>query len=1175
MADLFNKKILDKHLDSYEIDDYERKLKVVTDWQRNLKTLKGVNEIGLQSAFLTGFFRDILDYKSHDKADIDGCYSFKNEPATEVDATRPDGTLGLFNTTDKDNTIAVIELKSPKHSLDEKQKSRTGKDYGTPVEQAFGYATKHDGCQWVIVSNMIEIRLYKYTRGQGHYDSFLIDSLDQEENFKKFNFLLSKANLINPTGTSLTFKLSEETYQHEENISTEFYNLYKQVRINLFEHLKENNSDYEEELLLEKAQKFLDRITFICFCEDLALLPADIIHKVIENTQKNEFTMSQTPIWDGIRALFKYVDQGNPSLNINAYNGGLFKADEVLDKLLIKDEFFTVIDEISSYDFDSDLNVNILGHIFEQSISDIEEIKSDLQEDEYDKTESKRKKDGIFYTPEYITKYIVENSIGKYLEDIKQELGYYELPEIEEGKNASAKGRYKKKHLEFYEQYEERLKNIKVLDPACGSGAFLNQAFDYLFQEHQWIHRQIEFIKDVHGQRSIFGLAALHKDILQNNIYGVDLNAESVEITKLSLWLKTASPNNPLANLDNNIKCGNSLIDDSEIVGDKAFKWEEEFAEIMDSGGFDVVIGNPPYVRTQYLSEIDKSYYSSNYMSAKYGGYDIYTIFVEKGHQLLNNSGYLGYILPNKFFTADYAKGLREYLLRNNSVKQIISFGDNQIFDGISTYTCLLFLNNSNPSFEYYEIKSNVIVQNELSNLDKNSSNIKFGDINYSRLNIDEWILNSNTYLNLLDKLNEFDKLEKVAEELFQGVITSADTIYLFEKFEFIDSQNIKVFSKELNQEVLLEKDILRKVVRSGDVKRYNIKYTHLLLYPYKFNKNNDLLYSEQELKDKFPLAYDYLKKVQTKLENRERGSFKDENWFRFGRTQNISKWEQSKLMVPYMLNRLSCSIDISNNYYFVNVTTGGYGITLKNENNYKIISLLLNSQLLDFYFKIISSRFRGGYFGANKNSLISLPIVIPNNQSIYNDKADIMIKSNQKLTQLKKSDFIDLITKYTSQTGQSLTEIVELDGFYNKIYSGRASKLRDITVTINDTILTLYVDKSSNGQYELMKFEVKDKYQREYIKTYLENLTEEQLEQFNDNLSGNIVKKVLQIEIPDYDKYQVVRKVVNEWNSLQDEIQTLEEKIATTDKEIDRMVYQLYELTEEEIAIVEESLDD
>jgi type I restriction-modification system DNA methylase subunit len=984
VADLFNKKILDKHLDSYEIDDYERKLKVVTDWQRNLKTIVGVNETRLQGAFLTGFFRNVLGYSTLDQANEEGDYSLEIEPTTEVDATHPDGSLGLFTTTDKKNkTVAVIELKSPKHSLDEKQKSRTGKDYGTPVEQAFGYATKHDGCKWVIVSNMIEIRLYKYTRGQGHYESFLISILDQEDNFKKFNFLLSKANLINPNGTSLTFKLSEETYQHEEDISTEFYNLYKQIRINLFEHLKENNSDYEKELLLEKSQKFLDRITFICFCEDLGLLPNDIIHTIIEQ-QQSSFTLSDTPIWDGMRALFKYIDKGSPSHNINAYNGGLFKADEVLHKLIIKDEFFDVIDEISSYDFDSDLNVNILGHIFEQSISDIEEIKADIQEDEYDKTESKRKKDGIFYTPEYITKYIVENSIGKYLEDIKQELGYYELPEIEEGKNASAKGRYKKKHLEFYEQYEEKLKDIKILDPACGSGAFLNQAFDYLLQEHQWIHRQIEFIKNEYGQRSIFGLSALHKDILQNNIYGVDLNAESVEITKLSLWLKTASPNNPMANLDNNIKCGNSLIDDSEIAGDKAFSWEEEFAEIMENGGFDVVIGNPPYIRTQYLSEIDKNYYSSNYMSAKYGGYDIYTIFVEKGHQLLNKSGYLGYILPNKFFTADYAKGLREYLLENNSVKQIISFGDNQIFDGISTYTCLLFLNNSNPYFEYYEIKSNVTVQNELSNLDKNSSNIKFGDINYSRLNIDEWILNSNTYLNLLDKLNEFDKLEEVAEELFQGVITSADTVYLFEEFEFIDSQNIKVFSKELNQEVLLEKDILRKVVRSGDVKRYNIRYTHLLLYPYKFNKNNALLYSEQELKEEFPLAYDYLKKVQTKLENRERGAFKDENWFRFGRTQNISKWEQNKLMVPYMLNRLACSIDFSNNYYFVNVTTGGYGITLKNEDNYKINSLLLNSKLLDFYFKIVSSKFRGGYFGANKNSL-TLPQFVRHPVKRYN----------------------------------------------------------------------------------------------------------------------------------------------------------------------------------------------
>ncbi|HMA62197.1 MAG TPA: DNA methyltransferase, partial [bacterium] len=635
MAKLFNKQILKRHIQKHSIPDEKNKIERIARWKRNLKLNRNVKEEALQAAFLKGIFGTILGYKDLTEAE-DKQYTMKVEPATEVDATKPDGSLGFFEINGAEQTKVVIELKGPKISLDEKQK-RAGKDYGTPVEQAFGYATKYDGIEWVIVSNMIEIRLYKYDRGQGHYEEFLIPRLDDPENFKEFHLILSRPNLFTRENGSLTEKLTRETAELEEDITTKFYNLYKQTRIELFEHLKQHNPDYDQELLFEKAQKFLDRIIFICFCEDLGLLPPKILHKAIQSGEAS-FSMSDTRIWEEIKGIFKAIDQGNPAKNINAYNGGLFKPDETLHQLTIKNNFFSAIDEISAYDFDSDLDVNILGHIFEQSISDIEEIKADIQAEEYNQQESKRKKEGIFYTPEYITKYIVENSVGKYIEDIKTELGYAELPEIDAAESPQVKGKYRQKHLRFYDEYIQRLRSIKILDPACGSGAFLNQAFDYLLQEYKWVRNQRSLIEqkpiDISLQDQVF------KQILQDNLYGVDLNQESVEITKLSLWLKSANKNKPLANLDDNIKCGNSLIDDPEVAGDKAFDWEAEFPEIMDAGGFDVVIGNPPYIRTQYLLSEDKNYFSQNYNSAEYGGYDIYSIFVEKGYSLLSKNGY-------------------------------------------------------------------------------------------------------------------------------------------------------------------------------------------------------------------------------------------------------------------------------------------------------------------------------------------------------------------------------------------------------------------------------------------------------------------------------------------------------------------------------------------------------
>jgi len=205
--------------------------------------------------------------------------------------------------------------------------------------------------------------------------------------------------------------------------------------------------------------------------------------------------------------------------------------------------------------------VNILGHIFEQSISDIEQLKGELLGEEIttdelvEKKESKRKKDGIFYTPEYIVDYIVQNSLMVYLEEKENE----------------CLAKYKKEN-EAYQAYQHILQNIKVLDPACGSGAFLVKVFDYLYAENKRVGQIV---------KSLFDDDEIYKSILRNNIYGVDLNPESVEITKLSLWLKSAQKGKKLNNLDDNIKCGNSLIDDPAVAGERAFDWQKEFSDIM------------------------------------------------------------------------------------------------------------------------------------------------------------------------------------------------------------------------------------------------------------------------------------------------------------------------------------------------------------------------------------------------------------------------------------------------------------------------------------------------------------------------------------------------------------------------------------------------------------------
>jgi hypothetical protein len=311
----------------------------------------------------------------------------------------------------------VIELKDAKKDLDKKQNRSS---HLTPVEQGFTYAFKNGSkCGWLIKSNFIETRLYKSNNAL-EYEVFDIKKMDNEAEFLRFYFFLCKDHLISERGNSLIDQLYQENEEMGVTISNDFYRTYKDIRNNLYISLKATNPDRDELLLFNKSQKFMDRFTFICFCEGCGLLLQHIFRQLIE-TSHNSFSFSQTKLWDQLRGLFMAIDKGNPPMKINRYNGGLFKADSDLDSLVINDDVLEQFVRLSEYDFGSDLNVNILGQIFEQSISDVELIKNKINGDHSDGKE-KQKEDGIFYTPYYVTRYIIEQTIGVYLEAKKQEL---------------------------------------------------------------------------------------------------------------------------------------------------------------------------------------------------------------------------------------------------------------------------------------------------------------------------------------------------------------------------------------------------------------------------------------------------------------------------------------------------------------------------------------------------------------------------------------------------------------------------------------------------------------------------------------------------------------------------------------------------------------------------------
>ena len=692
MNNLFNQKLLiQKAQEEINLNDYIEKREVLNNWINSLE--KGIlaksKEEEFQGEFLNDIFSLILGAvnKSSGKDE----WNLQRETKTKIDGQKADGVIGFFDIDEKDDVRAVIELKGPTISLDQRQK-RSG-DTRTPVEQAFNYAPKYGkNCQWVIVLNYKEIRLYR-SNDMTEYEVFFLENLKDDLEFQKFVYILSFEALVGTTDKKAkALELSEEYQKNQIEIEKKFYNEYRNIRLHIFENMKKNNPETPENLLLEKVQKLLDRFLFICFCEDKGLLEKDFFNTILKKGK--DFGS----IFDIFKVFCNWINLGNPKENIAHFNGGLFKNDDVLNSLNIDDKVFEELKKISDYDFDSDLNVNILGHIFEQSISDIEELKKSISGEEFDQKKSKRKKDGIFYTPQYITKYIVENSIKNWLDDKRKELGEDDLPKLNEKDYIFdiAKKNYTKnyrKHIEFWQQYREAVRNIKVIDPACGSGAFLITAFEFLLNYNKYLDDKIF---DLVGTSDLFSDRT--KEILQNNIFGVDLNKESVEITKLSLWLKTADKNKTLASLENNIKCGNSLIDDPEIAGDLAFDWEKEFPEVFANGGFDIIVGNPPYgvnfddKTKKYLLEFDKLV----------PDYEIYIYFISLYRKILKNNGYLSYIFPNTFLSTLFGKKYRENLFNTITVKEIIDLSNDNTFVDASVRTIIFSFKNV---FENTDIK--------------------------------------------------------------------------------------------------------------------------------------------------------------------------------------------------------------------------------------------------------------------------------------------------------------------------------------------------------------------------------------------------------------------------------------------------------------------------------------
>lgn len=527
---LFNDKKMEEFIELY--DDaliVNADCDPISYWIKKLENDELKNEKANYIKFFKIILENILGYTVTD-IDFEGNIGDEGRP---VEFTLKKG--------DKD--YVVVELKGTTCKDLNKRYNREQ----SPIEQVTNYASIKEETQWAFVSNYNEFRLFNPSYRE-KYISFKFKQLTDPDVLKKFLLIFGKFSLIDK---DIPQTLLKETKIIERELEDEFYKLFSETRLMLIKELEYNTENIGRIEAIRLAQLILNRFIFLCFAEDLRLIPsettADVILTPIKHKNLFEFTM-----WDRLNELFRFADKGNAERKISAFNGGLFK--ESLRHLEIRDkvEDLTFFDDcyktwkfeekykdiesllgvykdtlnpiyknlllISSFDFGSELSVNILGHIFENSIGDIEELKSETTE--------RRRKDGVFYTPEHITDYICRNAIIPYLSKNNNATTIHQLINEYETTNS-------------LDDLDNRLKNIKIVDIACGSGAFLNKAVDILFEIHEALHDS-KYAQDNTLNRYFDSLDS-RKQIILNNIYGVDLNEESVEITKLSLFLKLAT----------------------------------------------------------------------------------------------------------------------------------------------------------------------------------------------------------------------------------------------------------------------------------------------------------------------------------------------------------------------------------------------------------------------------------------------------------------------------------------------------------------------------------------------------------------------------------------------------------------------------------------------------------
>jgi hypothetical protein len=1014
----------------YEFQDYLSDghdaplLERLNNWlKRDLK-----KESQTQGNFIQCFFVDTWGYKP----DGTGSAIFNLKPEFPIAATgqtggkgKADLGIGNFGNGQAEIPQIVCEFKDIHSGLDNKQ-NRKGNNR-SPVQQAQDYlwgARRGVALnapvqpRFAIVTDMNEFRLYwsenmpeRYVRfkignpkQQLEFDDILAlsEGTGEDAQFDRFLFwfLFKPSMLLSNAGRTQFERLVERQGKIEEKLEGKFYEDYRNYRKVLIDNIMlQDVGSLTRSGKVRLGQKLLDRLIFIMFAEDMGgrvgFPSSELQSQLIRFSEDTMLEGDGQEVWTRLKQIFNRMNTGGDigSHKIHQFNGGLFRDDQDIDSLKLPNHIFVVrgqgqnpanISEhkqtllylAATYNFAKEgdaknsIGLYTLGHIFEQSIVELEKLEADADERPSLTDVTKRKRDGVYYTPEWAVRRIIEETIDPLFAKWKSDAGW-----AQEGDPSKAAAM----------AYWDRLTKIKVIDPACGSGAFLIVALKHLEREFAAAADAAVTAKAIPKRPSE---AEITEMILVNNLFGVDINPASVEITRLSLWLHTAQANKPLSSLDSHIACGNSLIDSrfynkrdlmdaEERDRINTFDWEGDFA----SGSFDAVIGNPPYVKLQNFVKVhadmaawlERGSTGERPYQSTTKNWDLYLPFIEKGLALLGGDGRMGYIAPNLWPTLEYGEGLRGLIHKGRHLEKWLDFRSFQVFEEATVYTSIQIFSKAPVE----EIKLAFAGDGDISRVEWTDDDyiLPYDAI---ALPLKPWLIAPAPVRTMIERLGKDGTPLGHSEntnQIFQGIITSADHIYHLrrigkDRFAYTPRAHGK---KQAEVVVEIEQGIMKPLISGAEAKRFLEPETDTyLLFPYRVMPDVTILLTPDELAFEFPKAWKYLQLHEKELRAREGNKFNDDKWYRMGRTQNLDKQEVPKLLVAQLVPELRVCFDDQGKFYANNVRVNG--ILPRGDNGW-FLTGLLNSPVSNYIFKWLGKPKDNGYFEANKQFIAPLPI--------------------------------------------------------------------------------------------------------------------------------------------------------------------------------------------------------